>query len=223
MSKPDPDEVSRQLAARSLANDDPTGWFEALYRAAEAGETRVPWERTAPNALLAEWMASSDGHGERAVVIGFGTGQDSEFIASIGYDTTAFEVAATAVSAVRRAFPNSRVDYTEADLLALPAQWVGRFELVVECLTVQSLPRPLRAQAIAAVVSLLAPGGRLIVIATSISPGGDLNAGPPWPLTEAEIGIFGRPGITVVRQEHFPIADDPGFGRWRIEFARESL
>ncbi|TGQ50741.1 class I SAM-dependent methyltransferase, partial [Mesorhizobium sp. M4B.F.Ca.ET.211.01.1.1] len=96
--------------------------------------------------------------------------QDSEFIASIGYDTTAFEVAATAVSAARRHFPNSRVDYVEADLLALPAQWIGRFELVVECLTVQSLPRPLRAQAIAAVVSLLAPGGRLIVVATSIDP-----------------------------------------------------
>ncbi|TGQ54170.1 class I SAM-dependent methyltransferase [Mesorhizobium sp. M1C.F.Ca.ET.193.01.1.1] len=222
MSKPDPDEVSRQLAARSLANDDPTGWFEVLYRAAEAGETQVPWERKAPNALLAEWVAGSDGHGKRAIVIGFGTGQDSEFIASIGYDTTAFEVAATAVSAARRHFPNSRVDYVEADLLALPAQWIGRFELVVECLTVQSLPRPLRAQAIAAVVSLLAPGGRLIVVATSIDPAGDLNAGPPWPLTEAEIGIFCRPGITVVRQEHLSFADDPGFGRWRIEFARES-
>ncbi|WFP60417.1 class I SAM-dependent methyltransferase [Mesorhizobium sp. WSM4904] len=221
MSKPDPDEVSRQLAARSLANDDPTGWFEELYRAAEAGEAQVPWERAAPNALLAEWLASSDGHGKRAVVVGFGTGQDSEFIASVGYDTTAFEVAATAVSAVRRRFPNSRVDYAKADLLALPAQWVGRFDLVVECLTVQSLPRPLRAQAIAAVVSLLAPGGRLIVIATSMSPCGDMNAGPPWPLTEAEIGIFSKPGITIVRQEHFPFAD--GFGRWRIEFARESL
>lgn len=223
MSKPDPDEVSRQLAARSLANGDPTGWFEELYRAAEAGEAQVPWERAAPNALLAEWVAGSDGHGKRAVVVGFGTGQDSELIASVGYDTTAFEVAATAVSAVRRRFPNSRVDYAKADLLALPAQWGGGFDLVVECLTVQSLPRPLRAQAIAAVVSLLAPGGRLIVIATSISPGCDMNAGPPWPLTQAEIGIFSRPGITVVRQEHFPFADDPGFGRWRIEFARESL
>jgi hypothetical protein len=29
----DPDEKVRRLAAESLANDDPTGWFERLYTA----------------------------------------------------------------------------------------------------------------------------------------------------------------------------------------------
>ena len=37
-----PDEIARQLAAQAVAADDPTGWFERVYAAAEAGETQVP-------------------------------------------------------------------------------------------------------------------------------------------------------------------------------------
>jgi hypothetical protein len=33
----------------TAADPDPTGWFEALYAAAEAGEAVVPWYRRAPN------------------------------------------------------------------------------------------------------------------------------------------------------------------------------
>ena len=30
--------------------DDPTGWFEPLYAAAERGEREVPWDREEPHA-----------------------------------------------------------------------------------------------------------------------------------------------------------------------------
>jgi hypothetical protein len=64
----------------------------------------------------------------------------------------------------RRRFPDSAVDYVVADLLDLPPEWHRAFDLVVEVITVQALPDPPRARAIACVASLVAPGGTLIVI-----------------------------------------------------------
>jgi hypothetical protein len=49
----DPDAYTRELAAASLAEDDPTGWFERLYTEAARGEAVVPWDRGSPHQLLA--------------------------------------------------------------------------------------------------------------------------------------------------------------------------
>src|SRR6266498_4689307 len=43
MSRPEPYEHARRLAADSLARGDPVGWFEHLYAQAGAGEAVVPW------------------------------------------------------------------------------------------------------------------------------------------------------------------------------------
>ncbi len=58
-------------------------------------------------------------------------------------------------------------------------------QLVVESLTVQSLPRQLRAAAIARVRGFVAPGGTLLVIAAVQDNQPDRPDGP-WPLTRAE-------------------------------------
>src|SRR5215213_8823544 len=55
MSRSDPDERTRALVAESARGGDPTAWFDRLYRAAEAGEAVVPWDRRAPHRLLVEW------------------------------------------------------------------------------------------------------------------------------------------------------------------------
>ncbi len=39
--------------------DDPTGWFEPLYAAAERGEREVPWDRGEPRDLLVEWAVGA--------------------------------------------------------------------------------------------------------------------------------------------------------------------
>src|SRR5688500_6971014 len=90
----DPDEVSRQLAAESLAEDDPTGWFERLYSAADAGAAVVPWDRGAAHPLSVEWAQGRDPVAERAraLVVGAGLGFDAEYIAGLGFETTAFHI-----------------------------------------------------------------------------------------------------------------------------------
>ena len=171
MTGPDPREASR-LAAESLAARDPTGWFERLYAAAEQGEADVPWDRGAPHPVLVQWAAERglDGAGQRALVVGSGLGEDAEHVAGLGFDTVAFDVSATAVRSARRRFPGSRVRYRVADLLDPPAEWRGAFDLVVESITVQSLPDPPRADAIAAVGRMVGPGGTLLVIASARDP-----------------------------------------------------
>lgn len=205
-----------RLAARALAEGDPTAWFERLYSAAAAGETSMPWEG-GPRPQLVDWLSTQDGGaGRRAVVVGAGLGDNAELLAAADYDTLAFDIAPTAIAEARRRFPLSTVDYQVGDLLDLPPEWLGAFELVVEIYTVQALPEALRATAIDQVTRLVAPGGTLLVVqaAREDEPAPE---GPPWPLTRADIDAFAVNGLMVVRHERLT---DDGVPRWRVELRR---
>jgi hypothetical protein len=111
----------------------------------------------------------------------------------------------------------STVDYRCADLLHLPAEWQAGFDLVVEISTVQALPPQHHRAAIDAVRSLVAPGGRLLVIGRVPEPAG--SGPPPWPLSGTEIESFAADNVRPVAIEQIP-AQPPGRPRWRAEFAR---
>ena len=64
----------------------------------------------------------------------------------------------------KQRFPNSTVNYVVADLLAIPPQWHQAFDKVFECRNIQSLPLNVRSGVISSVASLVAPGGRLLLI-----------------------------------------------------------
>ncbi|WP_338774215.1 class I SAM-dependent methyltransferase [Nocardia vulneris] len=213
---------TKRLAAASLAQDDPTGWFEQLYVAAADGAAIVPWDAADPNALLVDWLERherADG-GMRALVVGCGLGRDAEHLAGLGFRTTAFDISATAIKTARERFPASQVDYTVADLLAPPAAWAGAFDLVVELITVQSMPVSVRAAATTNVAAMVAPGGDLLVIA-GIRADDEVVDGPPWPLTRAEIDAFAGAGLHSVKVEQVAPAGRPDFVRWRAVFRRD--
>jgi SAM-dependent methyltransferase len=207
------DRDANRLSAESLACGDPVGWFERLYAEAGRGTAIVPWDRGAPNAMLVQWAAGVFGDGATAMVVGCGLGRDAEFVASLGFQTHAFDVSPTAIETARARHPDTAVGYEVADLLALPARWRRAFDLVVESHNVQSLPPELHATASAAVASLVAPGGTLLVLAAA----GDGTAkGPPWPLTREEIEAFAVDDLTIVSADLVAI-DVP---RWRAVFER---
>lgn len=199
--------------------DGPTAWFERLYADAAAGKASIPWDRELPNPLLVEWLANHplEADGKRAVVVGCGLGNDAELIAARGFDTTAFDISPTALGLARRRYPDSAVHYQQADLLALPDDWLQAYDLVVECITVQALPPALHQQAAAAVASLVTIGGLLVVI-SGVRVGEQLPDGPPWPLTGDELGYFATGGVQRAVVETVPIGD--GQLRWRAEFRR---
>ena len=143
-----------------------TGWFEYLYAEAADGRAEVPWDQPRPTANLAS-AGLPPGEGRPALVVGCGLGRDAEFLSELGYVTTAFDIAPTAVRVAQQRHPGSAVDYRVADLLAAPAEWRQAFALVVESNTVQALPRGLRRRAIAAVGDFVAPDGMLLVLAAA--------------------------------------------------------
>jgi len=185
--------LARRLAADSIASGDDTGWFETLYAAADQGTATVPWADLAPNQGLVSALAGARGGG-RAIVTGCGLGDDAEHVASLGFATVAFDVSPTAVDAARRRFPHSTVEYVNADLLSPPRSWAGAFDLVVEVFTVQVLTGAARRTAFARIAQLVAPGGRLLVIAGARDEQGDPGQ-MPWPLTRAEIESFREYGL----------------------------
>ena len=196
MTTPDP--ADRVLARASLAEGNPTGWFEQLYTAAARGEAEVPWTRNVPNADLAAWVRP--GEGRRALVVGSALGDDAELLSSAGWAVTAFDVAPTAVEAARARFPESTVDYVVADLLKPPGEWHHAFDLVVEIINIQAMPRDFRAAAIASLAGFLAPGGTAVVSEVAeenVAP----EPGPPWPFSRAEIESVAQDGVRLVSLE----------------------
>ena len=182
----------------------------------------MPWSRTDGHPLLVRWADEHrvTGAGARAMVVGCGLGADAEYLSRLGFLTTAFDVSDAAIRMAQQRFPDSAVDYHQADLLALPADWRHAFDLVVDVFTVQSLPDRPRPAAIAAVAALVAPGGRLVAVASARLDDDVHVDGPPWPLTRAEVGSYATEGLVATEISQ---VGDPGQGdapRWLAEFAR---
>jgi SAM-dependent methyltransferase len=211
-----------RLAKSAIAAGDPTAWFDRLYSAAAAGEVTMPWDRIEPHPLLARWVDSRavSGHGARAVVVGCGLGADAAYVASLGFETTGFDISETAISVARQRYDDGGVTFAVADLFDLPLAWVRSFDLVVEIFTVQALPDPPRAAAIANVGRLVGPGGRLIAVEFSGDESEAEVDGPPWPLKRSEIETFATDGLVSVDVESLSDARWPGATFWLAEFIR---
>jgi SAM-dependent methyltransferase len=190
--------------------------FEAMYAGAEAGGAKPPWDYGAPRPQLVEWAEAQDlaGGGREALVVGCGYGADAEFLASLGFRTTGFDFAPTAIAGARRRYPASEVNYLVADVLHLPLEWQGTFDLVVESLTVQSIPPEQHSVAARNIAALVAREGTLVVLATTREEGSEVK-GPPWPLTRAELDLFANGDLVMHRLERIESG-----AWWRAELSR---
>ena len=188
-----------RLAGAAAADGEPTRWFEELWSAAARDEVDMPWDRSAPYPpVLAHVDRAGDGSGRGAVVVGAGLGADAELLASRGYRTVAFDLAPSAVELARSRHPDTAVDYRVADLLDLPPDLVGTFDLVIDVFTVQALPRSLREGAVAGIRALLAPGGDLLAVQFVHEDDASEDDGPPWLVTRAEMESLADGDVSVV-------------------------
>jgi SAM-dependent methyltransferase len=228
MNRPYGDKIEQRRAGSGDV-DDHRDWFERLYVMAGDGEAEVPWDRGTPHPLFEDWGRQRSGEtgetggtgeigaGRRALVVGCGLGNDAEYAAELGFRTTAFDFAETAIREARSRFPDSAVEYHVADLLNPPPEWRAAFDFVLESLTVQSLPRSFRSEAIGRVRDFVAPGGTLLVIAGMLRDGDEDAAEGPWRLTRSDIDSFATDGLELVRLEQF---SDGDVHRWRAELVR---
>ena len=168
-----------------------TDYFESIYADAEGDASRIPWEDGHASDALINWLNTEAPSiircGARVAVAGCGLGDDARALIHRGYEVTAFDCSGTAVHWAQSLDPSNATQYLCADLLDPPGRWRHRFDLAVEVNNLQSLTSDLRPQAVAALADLLTPHGRLLVICRGATTPADFDAGPPWPLTEAEL------------------------------------
>jgi SAM-dependent methyltransferase len=205
---------ARELAAESLARGDAVGWFETLYREAEAEPDLVPWADRVPNPSFVTWCEQTrfDFANRRCLDVGCGLGDNAEHMARAGARVTAFDVSPSAVAACRARFPESSVRYETADLLHPPAAWDGAFDFVLEVYTLQVLPPEPRRQALSHLARFVAPGGALLIVCRGRDPE-EATGHMPWPLTRSELAL---PDLTEISFEDFLDDESPPVRRFRV-------
>lgn len=143
-------------------DDDPTEFWERFYLDRERWSTR-------PNAaLVAEVAQLTPG---TALDLGCGQGGDAIWLASLGWDVTAVDLSANALSRAaeyaQQAGVDERIRWQRHDLSAsFPS---GSFDLVSACYLHSPVALP-RDQVLRAAATAVAPAGTLVVVG---------HAGPP--------------------------------------------
>ena len=172
-------------------NDDPTGWFDTIYKSANGDHTKVFWADLEASPYLVSWLENNpiDKPSKRACVIGCGVGDDAEALSEFGFEVIAFDISPTAIKLCKNRYQNTKVNYIVADLFDYPKEWFESFDVVYECNTIQVLPGDYRIKARIAMSSLICKDGYILVSCRSRNEGEKENA-IPLPLTKAEMDEF---------------------------------
>lgn len=184
--------------------NDRQSWFEQVYALAGDDAAGVPWADLKPKQALLDWLADNSGEGRTALDIACGLGDNAEALATHGWQTTAFDFAEGAVTWAQKRFPETSVTYKPADLLSPPETWLGAFDLVHECYTLQALQGDMRERAFGATAALVKPGGDLLVI-TRTRLTEEQPDGPPWPLSPSELTRFEALGFTLINRHDYTL------------------
>jgi SAM-dependent methyltransferase len=213
----DPAMQDAALPADSSRQD----WFEAVYALAKGDPARVPWTNLAPHPLTQAFVAAHAAElpGLKVLDVGCGLGDNAECFAAAGARVTAFDLVGEAITWAKQRFPDSKVAYAQGNLFALPDAWRHNFDFVHECYTLQALSSSLLPQALAALNSTLAPGGRLLIVARARDEA-DAIKGPPWPLPPSVFEEAKRQSLEPISIEDIPATAEVTARHWRALLCR---
>lgn len=181
----------KKMVREYQENDDPTGWFDSIYKDAQGDYKAVFWADLEASPYLVDWLKNNkiDKSNKKAIVIGCGVGDDAEALSQYGYEVTAFDISQSAIDLCEKRYPDTKVKYLVADLFDYPKEWFKSFDLVYECNTIQVLPGKYRIQARKAISSLLSKDAFVLVSCRSRNKNEKENE-IPLPLDKEEIDKF---------------------------------
>jgi SAM-dependent methyltransferase len=176
-----------------MARVDRPEFWEDLY--AHGGDG---WELGAPAPPLVEFFATARLDGARVAVPGCGRGHDARFLAALGYDTVGFDFSPAALAAARglAAREGSSAAFEARDVFTLGRAFPGAFDGVWEYTCYCAIDPARRAEYLASLAGVVRPGGWLLAC---FFPLRSVSAGPPYPVSEAEIRRRLRPAFRIER------------------------
>ncbi|WP_146201700.1 class I SAM-dependent methyltransferase [Sediminitomix flava] len=190
--------MSEELRKKlGIDESKPVDWFEKLYsESSEEGEG-VPWANMDTHPLFKSWISENpiSGIGKTALVVGCGMGDDAIELENAGFEVTAFDVSQTAIDFCKKRFPNSSVNFVQADLLEGVSEWHHKFDFVLEIFTIQALPPKYEDTLIQNVSDFVAKEGQLLVITEVQEEKRAYENGPPWLLNSDYIQSFEKRGL----------------------------
>lgn len=181
----------KEMVKEFQEKDDPTGWFDNIYKSAEGDYREIFWADLEPSPYLVSWLKEEKitKKSKTACVIGCGVGDDAEALSSFGFDVIAFDISPEAIKLCKKRYPNTKVNYLVADLFDYPKEWFESFDVVYECNTIQVLPNQYRKKARIAMSSLIKKDGYILVSCRSRNDG-EKEEEIPLPLSPDEINEF---------------------------------
>ena len=197
--------------------DRPEFWDE-LYRQGTTG-----WDLGGSTPAFVQLLHSAGAPASgRMLVPGCGRGHDAILFARYGFDVLAVDYAASAVADAVRLARAQRVtcNFLVADLFDLPKQYPRYFDYVLEYVCFCAIPPDRRDEYVRAMAEVLRPDGELLGLFFPVlpAPGGPAGpgtamAGPPFPMTEAEIRARFSARFDILRLAPTPHSIKPRQGR----------
>ena len=221
--KNDAQKHAQQLAEKFIAENNPTGWFEALYEKAGGDNGKIPWADLEPNRFLRAWAEKTNLRGDRrkALIVGCGLGDDAKFLYELGFNVTAFDISATAIEWARRLHADTDIKFVIADLFNPPKDWFMAFEFVLEVYTIQPLPLNLREKVIDAIANFVELNGKLVVV----TRGRENDEEPlelPWALSRKDLSRFETNRLKQIHFEEMSGDEEDPIKRFVVEYERET-
>ena len=195
------------------AHNKESAWFDDLYKNNKETQENIPWARRSVNPLLQSYLDEEKVHKGNALVIGCGLGDDARALEIAGYDVTAIDVSQNALDLAKARFKDSNVQFKKQDIF----EYEEQFDFVFEAFTVQSLPVEFREKMIQSVAGTVAKGAKLLLVAHKREA---MFSGPPWPLTQDEVDLFKRHGLTELSAEIVTEASKISNSRFRVLYTK---
>ena len=166
-------------------------FFENVYKNADRQNLEsIPWASLSANRHLLRYLNSKeDSSFGRALVIGCGLGDDADALAQMGYEVDAIDISSSAIALAKERFMHSGINFSVADIFKLPKQMFGRYDLVFESRTIQSLSPSFR-EALTDIISRLVISGGELLLHANVQDDHHNFGGPPWPLYKKELWAF---------------------------------